>query len=127
MQGIYTSDQGRLSLLIPQAFINPGTGWENTWCRYPPAACRKLIWFLYITDITRPYGGGEEFIINYLQRSPVPVFLVVNKMDLNGEERLPEFIIPFTAQMSFAEIVPVSAADRHQSVSAIGENPDLSA
>jgi GTP-binding protein Era len=110
LQGIYTSDQGQIIFVDTPGIHKPRHRLGEYMVQVSTRSLQEVDLVYYITDITRPYGGGEEFIINYLQRSPVPVFLVVNKMDLNGEERLPEFIMPFTAQMSFAEIVPVSAA-----------------
>lgn len=110
LQGIHTCEEGQIIFVDTPGIHKPRHRLGEYMVKVSTRSLREVDLVYYITDITRPYGGGEEFIINYLQQSPVPVFLVVNKMDLSGEERLPEFIMPFTAQMSFAEIVPVSAA-----------------
>ncbi len=110
LQGIYTCDQGQIIFVDTPGIHKPRHRLGEYMVKVSTRSLQEVDLIYYITDVTRPYGGGEEFIINFLQHSPVPVFLVVNKMDLSCEENLPEFIAPFTAQMSFAEIVPVSAA-----------------
>ena len=47
LQGIYTSDQARLSLLIPQAFKTRRRLGEYM-VQVSTAACRKLIWFIIL-------------------------------------------------------------------------------
>ena len=37
------------------------------------------------------------------------MFLVVNKIDLVGEEEIKEFVQPFYNQMNFTELIPISA------------------
>ncbi len=110
LQGIYTCDQGQIIFIDTPGIHKPRHRLGEYMVKVSTRSVQEFDLVYYIADITRPYGGGEEFIVNYLQQSPVPVFLVVNKMDLSGEERLLDFISPFTAQMNFAEIIPVSAA-----------------
>lgn len=63
----------------------------------------------YMTDVTRPFGGGEQFILNRLKDASVPVFLLVNKIDLVSQQEVEEFIRPFTGYMGFSKIIPISA------------------
>jgi GTP-binding protein Era len=65
----------------------------------------------YMTDVTRPLGGGEKFILNQLIGARVPVFLLVNKIDLASEDQTKEFIHSFNGEMSFAEIITLSAVN----------------
>ena len=58
----------------------------------------------YMTDVTRPFGGGEQFILNQLKDVGVPVFLLVNKIDLVTEQEVEEFIRPFTGYMGFSRL-----------------------
>lgn len=63
----------------------------------------------YMTDVSRPFGGGEQFILNQLKDATVPIFLLVNKIDLANEIKVEEYIKDFTSYMTFAEIIPLSA------------------
>jgi len=64
----------------------------------------------YMTDVTRPFGGGEQFILNKLKDAGVPVFLLVNKIDLVTDQEVEDFIRPFIGYMGFSKVIPISAA-----------------
>lgn len=63
----------------------------------------------YLVDASVPFGGGEEFIIEKLQKVNTPVFLLLNKIDkLNKPDILP--LIDFYRQKkNWEEVVPISA------------------
>lgn len=63
----------------------------------------------YLVDASVPFGGGEDFIIEKLQKVKTPVFLLLNKIDkLNKLEILP--LIDFYRQKkNWEEVVPISA------------------
>jgi GTP-binding protein Era len=65
----------------------------------------------YMTDASRPFGAGEQYIIDQLKNVEAPVFLLVNKIDLVNEEEIKDFIQPFYNQMNFTELIPISAAN----------------
>jgi GTP-binding protein Era len=64
----------------------------------------------YMTDVTRPFGGGEQFILDQLKDVNVPVFLLVNKIDLVTAETVGNYLQDFTSRMNFKEVIPLSAA-----------------
>ena len=64
----------------------------------------------YMTDVTRPFGGGEQFILDQLKDVTVPIFLLVNKIDLVTAEAVGNYIQDFTSRMNFEEVIPLSAA-----------------
>ena len=63
----------------------------------------------YMTDVTRPFGSGERYIIEYLQEVSVPAFLLVNKIDLVDVEQANHHVRGFLGYMNFAEIIFLSA------------------
>ena len=56
-------------------------------------------------------GGGEQYIIEKLQNIKTPIFLVINKTDLAGEEDILKAIVAYKDKVNFAEIIPVSALE----------------
>ena len=65
---------------------------------------------LYMVDATRSQGREDELALSLLpERSEVPVFLVVNKVDLAGEKAAEERIAQLTGRYSFAGVAAVSA------------------
>ena len=56
-------------------------------------------------------GKGDDFIIERLRKNETPVFLVINKIDKVHPDELLAIIEDYAAQMTFAEIVPISATE----------------
>ncbi|MDA3901893.1 MAG: GTPase Era [Desulfuromusa sp.] len=67
-----------------------------------------LILFLVEADDS-PGGGGDEYILKLLDKSSVPVFLIINKIDLVKPPRLLHLIQQYSERFKFAEVVPISA------------------
>ncbi|MGE3176026.1 MAG: GTPase Era, partial [Vicinamibacterales bacterium] len=62
-----------------------------------------------VVDVTEPPGKGDQFVLDLVKRAEIPVFLVLNKIDLVKKSRLLPIIERFAAMGRFAEIIPVSA------------------
>ncbi len=110
LQGIHTCAKGQIVFIDTPGIHKPRHLLGEYMVNVSTRSLHEVDLIFYITDVTRPYGGGEEFIINHLQQSSVPIFLVVNKIDLSSADEIQAFIKPFIAQMNFAEIIEVSAA-----------------
>jgi GTPase len=63
-----------------------------------------------VVDASERIGKGNRFAINLATGGNVPVFLILNKIDLMKKSRLLPIIAEYAALADFAEIVPVSAA-----------------
>ena len=65
---------------------------------------------LFLVDISKGFGKGDEFILNKLKDSEVPVFLLLNKIDLvKDKTKLLEDITKLKELYDFEEIIPISA------------------
>ena len=65
---------------------------------------------LFLIDISKGFGKGDEFILNKLKNSEVPVFLLLNKIDLvKDKTKLLEDITKLKELYDFKEIIPISA------------------
>ena len=65
---------------------------------------------LFLIDISKGFGKGDEFILNKLKDSEVPVFLLLNKIDLvKDKTKLLEEITKLKELYEFDEIIPISA------------------
>jgi GTPase len=63
-----------------------------------------------VVDATEPPGKGDRFVLDLVKKAEVPVFLVLNKIDLIRKSRLLPMIQRYHEMGMFAEIVPVSAS-----------------
>ena len=64
---------------------------------------------LLLTDAGAPLGKDDNFILRALKDIPIPVVLVINKIDLIGKEKLLLLIDEVRRLYPFEEIVPISA------------------
>jgi len=63
----------------------------------------------YITDATAGFGSGEARVLEILSGVTIPVFLLLNKIDLVEKAGLLPLIDDYSQRRSFAHIFPISA------------------
>lgn len=64
---------------------------------------------LFLTNPCDEIGKGDKFILESLKDKKCPVFLVLNKVDENTQDRVAKTLQMFSNEFDFAEIVPISA------------------
>ncbi len=64
---------------------------------------------LFLADATKPFGKGDEFILNTIKEYDTPVFLLLNKIDLLKKEELIQTLNAWKEVYPFKEIIPLSA------------------
>jgi GTP-binding protein Era len=66
---------------------------------------------LWLVEPSNFIGAGEEYIIQQLEKTNIPVVLVINKIDMVKREEVFAFIDTYRKKFDFAEIVPISARE----------------
>ena len=74
---------------------------------YSAASGVDLIY--YLVDGSVPFGSGDEFVLNTLRQLHLPVYLILNKIDLLEKEQLIDLLLAWQRRMDFKEIIPISA------------------
>ena len=64
---------------------------------------------LWLVEPTNYIGAGEKHIIQQLQKTKLPVLLIINKIDTVEKEKILEYIDTYRKTYDFEEIIPVSA------------------
>lgn len=64
---------------------------------------------LFLTNPDDEIGRGDRFILESLKNTKAPVFLVLNKIDENTQERVAKTLAMYSAEFDFNEIIPISA------------------
>ena len=72
-------------------------------------ACADVDLILFLVEADDSPGGGDEYILKLLEKSSVPVFLILNKIDLVKPPRLLRLIKQYSERFKFAEVIPLSA------------------
>ena len=62
-----------------------------------------------VVDVTERPGKGDRFVLDLIKNVTVPVFLILNKIDLIKKTRLLPIMQEYSELGTFAEIIPVSA------------------
>ena len=71
---------------------------------------------LFLVDIFKGFGRGDQFILDKIKDKGVPVFLLLNKIDqVKNKENLLNEINKLKELYDFAEIIPISAM-KHDNV-----------
>ena len=66
---------------------------------------------LWLVEPSTYIGAGEEYIIEQLKKTTIPVILVINKIDMVKREEVFAFIDTYRKRYDFDEIVPISARE----------------
>lgn len=74
---------------------------------YSTASGVDLIYL--IIDASVPFGTGDEYVLQTIKKSRLPVYLILNKIDLLEKEELIQLLIQWQSRMNFKEIIPISA------------------
>jgi GTP-binding protein Era len=109
IQGVHTCDDGQIIFVDTPGIHKPKHLLGEYMVKVSTRSLNEVDMIYYMTDVTRPYGGGEQYIIDQLKSARVPVFLLVNKIDLVEEDRIKEFTRDFLNEISFSECIPISA------------------
>ena len=65
---------------------------------------------LFLVDISKGFGKGDKFILEKIKNKNIPVFLLLNKIDLvKNKEDLLKNIAELKELYDFKEIIPISA------------------
>ncbi|MEQ8199971.1 MAG: GTPase Era [Syntrophomonadaceae bacterium] len=110
IQGILTLEQGQIIFIDTPGMHKPKHLLGEYMMKVSTQSLQEVDLIYYITDVTHPFGPGEQYIIDQLRNTEVPVFLLLNKVDLVDQELIPRFMQPFCHQMKFTECIPISAS-----------------
>lgn len=64
---------------------------------------------LFLTNPDDEIGRGDKFILESLKNKKCPVFLVLNKVDENTQDRVAKTLAMYSKEFDFKEIIPISA------------------
>ena len=64
---------------------------------------------LFLVDASKPFGKGDEFILDKIKEYESKVFLILSKIDKVKKDELYNLINEYKDKYNFDEIIPVSA------------------
>ncbi len=109
IQGIYNEPEYQIVFLDSPGIHKPETKLGKILNKESYSLTKEVDVILLVVDAKKGIGSGDKFIMESLKRSSIPIFLILNKIDLISEETLFLMIKEYQDYLPFAEIVPVSA------------------
>lgn len=111
IQGVYTTPDTQIVFIDTPGIHKPKHRLGDFMVETAYSALREVDVTLFMISADQKRGKGDDFIIERLKKSDVPVFLIVNKIDKVHPDALLATIQDYTSQMEFAEVVPISATE----------------
>ncbi|PFK64071.1 GTPase Era [Bacillus thuringiensis] len=120
IQGVYTENDAQVIFIDTPGIHKPKHKLGDFMVKMAQTTLKEVDIVLFMVNAVEGFGRGEEFIIEKLNETKQPVFLVINKIDQLHPEQLLELIDQYRKLHEFAEIVPISALDGNNVDALIG-------
>ncbi len=111
IRGIRTDDQSQIIFVDTPGIHKPQHQLGTQMNKEAFSAMTSVDLIYLMVDASVPFGRGDEFVLERLKESKLPVFLVLNKIDLVKKEDMIKQLIEWEERFPFKEIIPVSAQE----------------
>lgn len=111
IQGVLTQQDAQLVFIDTPGIHKPKHRLGDFMVRIAENTLNEVDAILFMINAKEEYGKGDQYIIDSLQKTNRPVFLVINKIDLVHPDELLPLIEQYKNKYKFEEIIPVSALE----------------
>ena len=108
--GIYNEEDVQIVFSDTPGVLDPKYGLQEKMMDFVKDSLQDADVFLFIVDVTDK-DEPNEFLLEKLNKIPVPVLLLLNKMDASNQEALIEKVEFWHNLIPKAEILPISALE----------------
>lgn len=109
IQGIYNDDEAQIVFIDTPGIHKPQNKLGTYLNQKAYMMTEDVDLLLFLVDVEKGFGKGDQFILEKLKQENKPVFLVLNKVDRIKKEELFEIITELNKLHDFKEIIPLSA------------------
>lgn len=109
IHGILTEEDAQVIFVDTPGVHKPKHELGDTMVDTSLQTLRDVDLVLFVINAEEGFGRGDEFIIDKLKAIDIPIFLVINKIDLVHPDELLPLIASYNEKLDFAETIPVSA------------------
>ncbi|MCI1856562.1 MAG: GTPase Era [Sporolactobacillus sp.] len=109
IRGIYTTDKQQIIFVDTPGIHKPRHRLGEVMTAMALDTLKEADLVLFLIDAVQGYGRGDQFIIDALKQTSVPVFLIVNKIDQVRPDDLLPLIDRYRGHYDFSEVIPLSA------------------
>ncbi len=108
IKGIVNTEEYQLVFSDTPGVLKPHYKLQESMLKYSETALSDADIIVYVTDIFEKIDKNQDFLIK-VQKSKVPVLLVLNKIDLTTQEDIVKHVTKWEELLPKAEIFPTSA------------------
>lgn len=109
IRGIYTDEECQIIFTDTPGIHKPKFRLESRMNKEAVDVIQGVDLIYLVVDASVPYAKGDEFVLNMVKNTGLPVFLVLNKMDKMKPEKIVKVIQQWQERYDFAEYFPLSA------------------
>lgn len=109
ISGILTTEDSQYIFIDTPGIHKPKHELGKTLNRNAYTAIAEADLIFYMVDATQPFGSGDQFLLERIQQSKLPCFLILSKIDLIDKEKLLFVLSKWQERHNFDEIIPISA------------------
>lgn len=116
INGIYNDDDSQIVFVDTPGIAKPSHKLNNLLNKKAYTNTEGVDVILFLIDIYKGFGKGDQFILNRIKDKDVPIFLLLNKIDkVEDKTKLLKNINELKELCDFKEIIPLSAKS-HENV-----------
>ncbi len=113
IQGIYNDKDAQIIFIDTPGIHKPTHKLGNLLNKKAYDKTEGIDVILFLVDISKGFGKGDKFILDKIKDKNVPIFLLLNKIDLvKDKEKLLKEINDLKDLADFKEIIPLSASKK---------------
>lgn len=110
IRGIYNDEDSQIVFVDTPGVHKPKNKLGNIMNRKAYNNTEGVDVILFLVDISKGFGRGDQFVLDKIKDKGIPVFLLLTKIDLvKNKETLLEEITKLKELYDFAEIIPISS------------------
>lgn len=109
IRGIYTDENCQIIFTDTPGIHKPKFRLESRMNKEAADVIQGVDLIYLVVDASVPYAKGDEFVLNMVKNTGLPVFLILNKMDKMKPEKIVKVIQQWQERYYFAEYFPLSA------------------
>ena len=109
IRGIYTDEECQIIFTDTPGIHKPKFRLESRMNKEAADVIQGVDLIYLVVDASVPFAKGDEFVLNMVKNTGLPVFLVLNKMDKMKPEKIVKVIQQWQERYDFAEYFPLSA------------------
>ena len=109
IQGIYNDDDSQIVFIDTPGIHKPVNKLGAVMNNQAYQMIDEVDIILFLLDVTKPFGKGDQFVLDKVKDLNKTVFLILNKVDLIDKNKLFELITNYSSLYDFKEIIPISS------------------